>query len=280
MRDDFSEEVKRTLAARVNYFCSNPDCRAQTTGPQVDPSKVLNVGVAAHITAASDGGPRYDVALTSEERRTLGNGIWLCQNCAKIIDNDILRFTAELLRAWKTVAEDRARIAIGKTSRDIDAVVAPRLELYLEFLRIDRDIDSPREPARYFILGIKNGESCGTAKFPGIRYRRSCGLVVNRFGINGSFGFGLPQSPSESEWEAFRGGSDQVVHPGETLKITQLLQGGRNLDGVRQPFPIVRSIDSRWRFDSVKFQCEISAEGIARVSAEKSFTEQTVTWRM
>src|SRR5579871_1727431 len=57
MRDDFSEEVKRTLAARVNYFCSNPDCRAQTTGPQVDPSKVLNVGVAAHITAASDGGP-------------------------------------------------------------------------------------------------------------------------------------------------------------------------------------------------------------------------------
>jgi len=33
MRDDFTEEVKRTLAARVGYFCSNPDCRAQPTGP-------------------------------------------------------------------------------------------------------------------------------------------------------------------------------------------------------------------------------------------------------
>jgi hypothetical protein len=69
MRDDFTEEVKRILAARVGNACSNPDCRALTSGPQSDSAKALNVGVAAHITAASEGGQRYNPALSSEERR-------------------------------------------------------------------------------------------------------------------------------------------------------------------------------------------------------------------
>ncbi len=116
MRDDFAEQVKRTLAARVGNLCSNPDCQALTSGPQDDPTKVLNVGVAAHISAASVGGPRYNPSLTPEQRCHLNNGIWLCQNCAKLIDDDLLQFTEELLRAWKTVAEYRARNAIGKTS--------------------------------------------------------------------------------------------------------------------------------------------------------------------
>lgn len=53
MRDDFSIKTKEILAKRVNYHCSNPDCGKPTTGPQSDPNKVINVGVACHITAAS-----------------------------------------------------------------------------------------------------------------------------------------------------------------------------------------------------------------------------------
>lgn len=68
MRDDFSEEVKRTLANRVANVCSNPDCHAVTSGPQSDSTKALNVGVAAHITSASPGGPRFDTSLTPEQR--------------------------------------------------------------------------------------------------------------------------------------------------------------------------------------------------------------------
>ena len=56
MRDDFTDEVKRILAARTGNACSNPDCRAVTSGPQNDPTKAVNVGVAAHITAAAEGG--------------------------------------------------------------------------------------------------------------------------------------------------------------------------------------------------------------------------------
>jgi hypothetical protein len=115
MRDDFTPEVKRIMAARTGNACSKPDCRALTSGPQIDQTKALNVGVAAHITGASVGGERYDAALSSYERRHADNGIWLCQTCAKLVDNDSSRFTVELLRAWKEAAEARALSAIGKT---------------------------------------------------------------------------------------------------------------------------------------------------------------------
>jgi hypothetical protein len=117
MRDDFIEEVKRTCSARVGNVCSNPDCRALTSGPQDDPTKVLNVGVAAHITSAAPGGPRYDPSLSAEARRHADNAIWLCQNCAKLVDNDPSQFPEKLLRAWKTVAEARALSTIGKTAQ-------------------------------------------------------------------------------------------------------------------------------------------------------------------
>ena len=117
MRDDFSEEVKRTLAKRVSNVCSNPECHAPTSGPQLDSTKALNIGVAAHITSASSGGPRFNLSLTSDQRCHADNGIWLCQNCAKLVDNDPQRFSETLLKAWKTVAEDRALNSIGKTAR-------------------------------------------------------------------------------------------------------------------------------------------------------------------
>jgi hypothetical protein len=117
MSDDFSDRVKKALADRVGHLCSNPDCRALTSGPQDDPAKAVNVGVAAHITAASTGGPRYDPDLLPEERSASSNGIWLCQNCAKLIDNDPARFTVEALRKWKSGAESEAKDRVGKTAR-------------------------------------------------------------------------------------------------------------------------------------------------------------------
>ena len=126
MRDDFGEDVKRVLAARVGSRCSNPECRAQTSGPQVDEAKALNVGVAAHMTAASPGGPRFDGSLSSEARSSADNGIWLCQTCAKLVDNDPLRFSADTLRGWKEAAEASALTAVGKTATPPPATDAER----------------------------------------------------------------------------------------------------------------------------------------------------------
>ena len=99
-RDDFSAATRRTLAARVGYRCSNYDCGRQTSGPAIDETKAVDVGEAAHITAAARGGKRYDASLTHEQRRAELNGIWLCRLCARLIDTDELRFPVELLRKW------------------------------------------------------------------------------------------------------------------------------------------------------------------------------------
>ena len=66
MRDDFPVGMKETLAKRVGNKCSNPDCGQPTSGPHEDPAKVLNIGVAAHITAASP--PLAETAITSPSR--------------------------------------------------------------------------------------------------------------------------------------------------------------------------------------------------------------------
>jgi hypothetical protein len=116
MRDDFADDVKRALAGRAAQICSNPDCQATTSGPQDDPVKFLNIGVAAHITAASSGGARFDETLTSEQRKSPTNGIRLCQNCAKMVDNDESQFDIQLLKAWKYIREHNARMGIGQTA--------------------------------------------------------------------------------------------------------------------------------------------------------------------
>jgi len=117
-RDDFSPKGKALIAHSAGYLCSKPDCRAPTAGPTSDERKVANVGQAAHITAASPGGPRYDPNMTPEERSAPSNGIWLCAIHAKLVDDDESGVTVEVLRFWKAAAELRAAEKLGKPAKD------------------------------------------------------------------------------------------------------------------------------------------------------------------
>jgi hypothetical protein len=107
-RDDFSAATKEMLARRVGHLCSNPGCRQPTSGPQENPAKAINIGVAAHISAAAPGGPRYDSSLSPSERTAGENGIWLCQSCGKLVDNDPLQYSSIILRDWKGASERHA----------------------------------------------------------------------------------------------------------------------------------------------------------------------------
>ena len=60
VRDDFSKDVKMILCQQVGGKCAKPDCRVTTIGPHENDKKRTTIGVAAHITAAAKGGPRYD----------------------------------------------------------------------------------------------------------------------------------------------------------------------------------------------------------------------------
>ena len=109
--------------------CSNPSCRRATA--KADPGNVENwidLGVAGHITAASAEGPRYDASISTEERRSAKNGIWLCHHCAKEVDSATSTYTVATLITWKMQAEScTARDAaatldeIGRLVGDIEA---------------------------------------------------------------------------------------------------------------------------------------------------------------
>ncbi|MBU3062453.1 hypothetical protein KO481_13085 [Nocardia sp. NEAU-G5] len=146
-RDDFSPGDKERMARRVGYRCSAPSCRAATAGPTVDPDGSSNLGVASHITAAAEGGPRYDASLTVKERKSLANGIWLCQIHAKQIDDDLQRFPTDLLRGWKTLAEARARSEHGVPDSYEPPMALPPKSLLVQF---DGDYDSLHEKIEEF----------------------------------------------------------------------------------------------------------------------------------
>ena len=69
-RDSFPSLVKDVLAKRAGQHCSNPGCRIATSGPHEDPEKTINLGVAAHITAAAPGA--QDTTLVCPPRSARG----------------------------------------------------------------------------------------------------------------------------------------------------------------------------------------------------------------
>jgi hypothetical protein len=174
VRDEFSGAVKTVLAQRAAGRCSNPGCGAVTSGPGLDPDTAVNVGVAAHITAASPGGPRYDPSLAPADRSAAPNGIWLCQRCAKLIDTDLRHYTAQMLMQWKARAEGRAAamLAVGAGSADqsVDLVIpaAESPDSLLSFAsvvlaRVGRDAELSELNA----FSARNGDSpggCGPAR--------------------------------------------------------------------------------------------------------------------
>jgi hypothetical protein len=69
--------------------------------------------------------------MSPETRASIDNGLWLCQNCAKLVDNDPLAYSVEILRAWRALAE---AISKSEIERGIAVAVDDRLS------RVERDM--------------------------------------------------------------------------------------------------------------------------------------------
>lgn len=106
---EFSKETKRRLANSVGNYCSNPSCRASTTGPNMDDNHgYVRVGEFAHICGRRPGSARYDPDMTDEERADYDNGIYLCAKCHTLIDSQPNAYPVALLRQWKESAKEYA----------------------------------------------------------------------------------------------------------------------------------------------------------------------------
>lgn len=105
-RVNFLKSTRKILAGNAGHMCSFYDCGKPTIGPEIkgDGSVgVKGIAVAAHIYAASPGGPRPPVGLTDKEIRAESNGIWLCPDDALKVDTFQFDYPPELLLEMKQV---------------------------------------------------------------------------------------------------------------------------------------------------------------------------------
>ena len=141
-----------------------------TRGAASDDDRTINVGFAAHITAASPGGPRYDPKLTTAQRRHQRNGIWLCGTHGKLVDSDESHFTVEELLKWKRLAERRSfqEVIASKPSPlgallEGDDDVQTAFDLLLDYSKSDLTAfqQSPGWPSHPITLNLRmlDGES-------------------------------------------------------------------------------------------------------------------------
>jgi tetratricopeptide (TPR) repeat protein len=93
---DFNRATLLTLSKRAGGHCSI--CKKITSIPHQDPEKFHNLGEGAHICGLHDSpNLRYNPNLSREELKSARNGIWLCQSCHHIIDNDAVTYSAATL---------------------------------------------------------------------------------------------------------------------------------------------------------------------------------------
>jgi hypothetical protein len=235
VRDDFSAKTIRLLAARVGHHCANPGCVRSTSGPAVDPDRTVNVGVAAHITAASPGGKRYDENMTSAERRSASNGIWLCQTCGKLIDSDEDRYTAPLLHQWKLAAEQAAieAIASGRALGPVKPSAEPDAADQ-EFLH---GLDLPSADAVDAVTArLRTAAEADIAAFR-VQRENPARTVALRLRLGATAGkevslesLGRMTTLAEPVW---------LVAPGGTGKSTTLLQLAESLAGAEGAVPFL-----------------------------------------
>ena len=142
-RDNFVRAIVDKVAERAGYICSNPSCNRITIGPtDNDINKSTKTGIAAHICAASPGGPRYDMSQSTQERKSINNAIWLCGTCSILIDkNGGIDYPAPDLKKWKKDHEKLIKDCLEGSKRLMfqfltqqpkDAAIARNLVKYLE----------------------------------------------------------------------------------------------------------------------------------------------------
>jgi hypothetical protein len=97
----YSLPTLRLLWGKSAGRCNMPDCRIDLFADGTDHDPAVSIGDVAHVAAASDDGPRADLALTAEQRNAYENLILLCKNCHWKVDQQKRTFTVDRLLTIK-----------------------------------------------------------------------------------------------------------------------------------------------------------------------------------
>jgi hypothetical protein len=98
-------------------MCSNPFCRRLTIKRRAAGNDVVRLGNASHIHPAAPAGPRAAPEMPDEKLSAFENGIWLCDEHHREVDNNPTKYPPELLRTWKEEAEAYVETLITQDTR-------------------------------------------------------------------------------------------------------------------------------------------------------------------
>lgn len=128
----FSNRTVYQLAEAADHCCAR--CHHKTSYFDANTNKRIGFGRAAHIVAASSGGPRSDPLYTVEQLKAADNGVHLCANCADLVDKDPDRNPVEYLQNMQRAAEARTLASVmqpGFSDAVLTSDQAQRLSLFL-----------------------------------------------------------------------------------------------------------------------------------------------------
>jgi hypothetical protein len=106
--------------------------------------------------------------MTSEQRSSAENGIWLCQNCAHLVDTDVTSFPKSVLLSWKSKAEEYARSAVDGSAAD-----SGQANIEVTLVYVEDTIQSKRHDYTLKVCAENTGEEivdgfCIEVEFPSL----------------------------------------------------------------------------------------------------------------
>lgn len=112
-RISFSEDTKEIIRRRAGFRCCM--CDKTLVGPGATSSDYVELGQCAHIYAAKPDGPRGQAHLTENQLKSPENGLYLCNNCHKLVDGKLSekKYKAEQLLQIKAIHEYKIAVEMG-----------------------------------------------------------------------------------------------------------------------------------------------------------------------
>lgn len=120
LRDRVPPAQEKVVIARSGNKCAYHSCGlALTIDPKADGDRPKATGKVAHIAAASPGGPRYDPNMTTAERGSAQNLIYLCGPHHDAVDTQLEYHTREFLLETKRAHEEAVERAVRNALGDV-----------------------------------------------------------------------------------------------------------------------------------------------------------------
>lgn len=127
-RINFTEITKEVIRRRAGYRCCK--CDKTLVGPGATTSDFVELGQCAHIYVAKPTGPRDQSHLTEEQLRSPENGLYLCNDCHKLVDGKLRekKYRAEQLLQIKSIHEYKIAVEMGNDVMPLNWIKSVKIE--------------------------------------------------------------------------------------------------------------------------------------------------------